>query len=208
MWLLVSYNRPAMLRRIMGYLDGKPAALWDNTGNNIGLIAGLNKLVAMYPNERWYGLLADDLIPETEGWDAKLLHALPSGGMVSCNDGGAPFLTGRMCGACAIDGDTVRAAGFIAPPPCWHSFTDDFWEACAADGMPWARLKDVIVRHETPVGNYRPADETHEKAYGKNYEILEDDRAKYNAWMAVEGRNAKRRVIDNAKASWWKHAVA
>lgn len=225
MWLLVTHKRPEMAKRFLDTATGSRGVMlideptgehypevparWQRriAGANNGLIHGLNVLLKEFPDEPWYGLVADDLRPECVDWSERLIKAVPMGGMVSCNDGGAPWITGRMCGACVIDGDAVRAAGFIGPPCCWHCFTDDFWEDCAKQGMPWTRLGDVVVRHHTPVGNYREKDETHLRAYGENYEVLASDRAKYNAWMAGEGNKAKRRVLDNVKRSWWKHAV-
>lgn len=216
MWFLITYNRPLLAQRFIeaavstgmttpgvmfvqgdakGYDFPMPKG-WARaiSATNIGLIRGLNTCLVQHKDAPWYGLLADDLLPETEGWDCKLLEQLHPVGIVSCNDGNRPFKGGRMCGATVLDGALVRAAGFVGPPCCWHSYTDDWWELVGATFPCWNRIEDVIVRHDTPVFGDRPEDPTHEAAYGPKYARLAEDQKKYQAWVNTEGMQAMGRI--------------
>lgn len=216
MWLLISYNRPLMAQRFMeaavamgmttpgvlfvqgdakGYDFPLPKG-WRRaiSKDNIGLIRGLNTCFVQMRDEKWYGLLADDLVPETDGWDQKLLDQLHPMGIVSCNDANRPFVGGRMCGSTILDGDLVRTAGFVGPPCCWHSYTDDWWEMVGKTFPCWNRVETVVVRHDTPVFGDRPTDATHDAAYGKGMEVLGQDRDKYAAWVNGPGMEAMGRI--------------
>jgi hypothetical protein len=115
---------------------------------------------------------------------------------VSCNDANRPYEGGRICGATFLSGDLVRAQGFIGPPCCWHSYTDDWLEMVARTFPCWNRVDDVIVRHDTPVFGDRPTDETHDAAYGPGREmrVLHEDQAKYAAWLPTGGMAAMGRI--------------
>ena len=50
---------------------------WPDTfiisvGEREGVAKATNEVFLKYPNEPWYGFLADDFIPRTEFWDLKL----------------------------------------------------------------------------------------------------------------------------------------
>jgi len=163
---------------------------------NMGLIKGLNACYAQHKDAAWFGLVADDLIPQTQDWDTKLLAQMHPMGIVSCSDGNYAYQGGRVCGATFLSGDLVRAQGFIGPPCCWHSYTDDWLELVAKTFPCWNRVDDVIVRHDTPVFGNRPTDETHDAAYGPGREmrVLHEDQAKYAAWLPTEGMAAMGRI--------------
>jgi len=222
MWFLVTYRRPELARRFVDaaiatevstsgvmFVQGDKAGydfalpkgwLRAIASRNVGLVAGLNMCQRQYPEEPWYGLVADDLIPETPHWDRRLLERLQPMGIVSCNDGNRPYAGGRMCGSTILDGALVRAAGFLSPPVCWHSYTDDWWETVGTTFSCWQRLADVVVRHETPVFGDRPADSTHNEAYGSKYERLQQDKTAYEKWMADDGMKALGRIaIERAR---------
>lgn len=117
----------------------------------------------------WVGIIADDNIPETVGWDT-LLGAQANGyNIVASNDGWqAPT---RLHGAVVFSIPLLRAVGYLSPPGLTHLYFDDVWETIGREtGMiTWAM--DVMVRHNhvsitgqsdrtsAAVMSYREADE-------------------------------------------------
>lgn len=218
MIFLVTYRRPLLAQRFIeaavatgmtspgtmlvqgddrGYGFALPKG-WSKgvAATNLGLIKGLNSCFAQHRDAPWFGLVADDLVPETQDWDKRLLEQLHPMGVVSCNDANRPFAGGRVCGATFLDGDLVRSQGFIGPPCCWHSFTDDWLELVGRTFPCLNRVADVVVRHETPVFGDRPPDETHHAAYGadQNMSLLRQDESRYRAWLQLDGMAAIGRI--------------
>jgi hypothetical protein len=59
----------------------------------------------------WLGLIGDDCVPETPGWDRKMVAALDGANIVSCDDGWqAPQ---RIANCWIMAGDLVRTVGYI-----------------------------------------------------------------------------------------------
>lgn len=138
MWFLITYNRPLLAQRFIeaavstgmttpgvmfvqgdakGYDFPMPKG-WARaiSATNIGLIRGLNTCLVQHKDAPWYGLLADDLLPETEGWDRKLLDQLHPMGIVSCNDGNRPFKGGACAGLLSSMGRWSGPLGLSALP--------------------------------------------------------------------------------------------
>lgn len=81
------------------------------------------------PNESYYALIADDVLPETEHWDIILKHGcLETGGITWGADGiqneGLPTHP-------FINGNLVRKLGYIAHPKLKHCFIDNCWHIAA-----------------------------------------------------------------------------
>ena len=97
MWVLATRSRPDnCLRFIRSWADTQASSpvyvrLDDNdpcidvlkqlpwptefqicVGPRRGLARAINELYEQFPNEPWYGLLADDLKPQTVGWDQSI----------------------------------------------------------------------------------------------------------------------------------------
>jgi hypothetical protein len=115
----------------------------------------------------WLGLIGDDCVPETEGWDKRLVDRLDGSNFVSCNDGWqAPE---RAANCWVISGPLVRAVGYIFPPGLHHLYVDDVWETIGREAGCWTLAMDVMVRHRHVLKGDAPVDETHEKVYGEGY---------------------------------------
>jgi hypothetical protein len=62
----------------------------------------------------WLGLIGDDCVPVTQGWDKTLVDHLDGTNIVSCDDGWqAPT---RLGNCWMMAGPLVRAVGYIFPP--------------------------------------------------------------------------------------------
>lgn len=199
MWLLPTYNRPEKFANFLAAAKatgtstpGVVIVNGDRAGYDFadlpqgwtvidvppeGMVKAVNTALAMFPSEPWYGMLVDDSVPVTPGWDVRVVEAAMKSGMASCNDlDQAPK---RICGAAVWRGDIIRAAGFIYPPCTWHAYGDDFWESIGRDYSCWAVLMDVIVEHKHPFKNAALKDATHARSYDR----MADDKRAYDAWV-------------------------
>jgi hypothetical protein len=135
----------------------------------------------------WLGLIGDDCVPETPGWDKRMVAALDGANIVSCNDGWqAPK---RIANCWIMAGDLVRLVGYIFPPGMQHLYVDDVWETIGRNAGCWRVLMDVKVAHRHVFKNEAEADETHRRVYGDG--TMQDgmwpgDREAFLAWINGE----------------------
>jgi hypothetical protein len=94
---------------------------------------------------KWVGWLADDLVPETPGWDVQVIEALNGWNCVSTDDG--MYQGEKFNGATAWSGDLLRAVGYIYPEGLRHFYFDTAWEELGRWMNCWVKLKSVMVRH-------------------------------------------------------------
>lgn len=132
-----------------------------------------NEFYAYHPNLDWYGFIADDVVPETEGWDRKLIEiagqdgmAVPSGGE---STGGSPHFV--------LAGSLVREQGWLCLPGLHRIYIDTVWQQIAkANGVyryaPEIRLEHHHFSNRRALfdGTYRKSDKS-------------QDRALYEAWL-------------------------
>lgn len=136
----------------------------------------MNEMFNKYPNEPWYGIMADDQIPKTDRWDQRLIEAaIPD--QISYADDVYEKRT-RICHPC-VGGDLVRTVGFFSVPTVRHFGTDTFWEqlhhSCGKNG----RLLDVVVEHAHVNFNQAPNDAT----YIRSQTIRQEDKFAFKAYM-------------------------
>jgi hypothetical protein len=93
----------------------------------------------------YIGWLADDLIPETDGWDVKCIESLTGWNVVSTDDG--KFAPNKMNGATIWSGELVRAVGYLFPAGLKHFFIDTVWEELGRLMNIWTIRMDIMVRH-------------------------------------------------------------
>ena len=116
-----------------------------------------NQAFALFPNEDVYGIMADDVVPETKDWDKTLrINALNVA--VAWGDDGIqgiglpthPFL----------NGDIVRKLGFIAQPDLKHWYVDDFW-LLMAHTIGGAYCHGVKITHHHHLNGKAAMDDTY-----------------------------------------------
>lgn len=172
MWILPTYNRPHLLRdtlKLFAFAETKGLILvngcdtpeyresvrykpdgWkvESLPENLGVAGAMQYAFEKYPNEPWYGWLADDLIPKTEGWDTKLVEALNDKTLIASasNNWHKPnrFQTG------IVSGDLAREVGFLHLPGTWGCYSDDFWERLGTELGIWKSFDDVVVETLNP----------------------------------------------------------
>lgn len=146
----------------------------------------------LYENYAGVGLLGDDNIPRTEGWDMLLADVLTGSNVVSSDDGwraNQDIHQGKMCGGTLWSGDLVRAVGYLFPPRLEH-FVDDLWESLGREAACWDVRMDVLVEHRHVFKLGEEHDETTKKAYAR----AREEHARLDEWSGTEKDVALERI--------------
>lgn len=137
---------------------------------NGGTGAITNAFFTLFPNEPWYGLLGDDIIPRTEGWDQKLIEAA-NDGLAYCDDG----IHGEAHAAHpVIRGDLVRELGWLALPGCQRLYIDNALFEYAKKRAKAVYLPDVLMEHMHFSNGKAPIDDTYLKPPSRDREIFDE----------------------------------
>ena len=202
MWLLPSRGRPHLVERLFAAGFQTPGLLIiddDDYKNYRGVVqpqgwekvsfprkflsAKLNAGFAYRPSEPWYGILNDDHLPKTEGWDLKLVEALKEQKLVWPCDNYADRISTPV-----FDGDLVRALGWITPPELKHFYIDDAHELIA-EVLGCRRLGEVTVSHEhVNKGRMKP-DQTY-----KERPDPYADRIAFHQWCKEKWPEVRKRI--------------
>lgn len=126
-----------------------------------GANAAHAEMLAEHPDLDWYGLLADDVIPRTDGWDKALLEAAGKDKLAYADDGfqGANLATHPVLG-----GDLVRAIGWICCPAVGHNYADTCLHLIAQKSGRDVYLPHVKLEHMHPLAGKAKEDATHRYA--------------------------------------------
>lgn len=140
-------------------------------------------------NVDWLGVTADDVWPETDGFEQELVAtAKEMRGIASGNDNWqAPK---RMHGAIVFDGDFLRDLGFLAPEGFTHMYVDDVWESVGNILRCWKVRMDIMTVHAHPARNLAARDEVYEK----NDRDLAAGRERFEAWVRDERMDIINRI--------------
>lgn len=191
MWLLPSRGRSHLVARLFEKGDFKTPGLVlldrDDSPNYKGMrfpegwevVVGprtclsekLNEGFRKKPQEPWYGILNDDHLPITPGWDVALIEKLKSQPMVWPQDNYADRISTPV-----FDGDLVRTLGWVAPPELKHFYIDDVHELIA-ECLGCVRLETVMVSHEHVNKGRMPPDRTYLERPNNQH-----DRAAFFRW--------------------------
>lgn len=147
------------------------------------------EMFAEFPNLGWYGLLADDVIPRTDGWDKALIEACTPDKLAYADDGfqGANLATHPVMG-----GDLVRAIGWICCPAVGHNYADTCLHLIAKYAGRAVYLSDVKVEHMHPLANKGTQDATYRYAQ----DFVKDTQSFYK-WRGM----SLRPIVERLKAA-------
>lgn len=205
MWIFATRNRPENCKRFIdawiktkastpvyvriddddSTLDELTSLSWPKdfkivVGKREGLRAAMQELYLENPNEPWYGLLADDLVPQTENWDILLAERAGNKNISYPNDlGGKPKLPTHP----VVGGDLTRALGWFGFPVVQHLYVDTVYQYIGNQLNNLYRMEDVIVEHVHPFWNKTDSD----KIYSENKQRAARDKENYLNWVANEG---------------------
>jgi len=201
MWILASRGRPASLERfVKAYILTKatskvyvrvdecdsaleeyktielPETFEFIVGPRARLGNAMREMFNRYPNEDFYGLLADDVVPRTDYWDKMLIEAAGTKCISGAND-----LTKKpknLCHPC-VGGDLVRAAGFFATPKCIHYCLELPWKFLTKKDKRFLKyLPNVIVENLHLDFGKAVLDNT----YKESFSVRDNDHDLYDQW--------------------------
>jgi len=205
MWLLPTHGRPENLRTVLQACVETgmttPGLIHVNAGPlqseyrqleipaNWRVVYGESSMTlgdvmrwfrAEYPNLPWYGIITDDQVPVTPGWDMKLVEAAGRTKIVSSDDGWqAPQ---RIHGAVVFGGEVLRLMGYLAPEGFQHQFIDDVWETIGRQSGLWTVDMTVKVEHRHPMKHGAELD----LVYRENFAKQQADQRAYKNWETFE----------------------
>jgi len=135
-------------------------------------------------NLDWYGFLADDVIPDTPGWDLLLIEAAGKDGLAFGDDG---INQGSFATHFVLGGDLVRSVGWLALLGLDRIYIDTVWNDIAAERNVLRFLPHVMLRHH----HFSNRSALMDKTYRKHNKVR--DKSIYEAW-AMEYHNQEGRV--------------
>lgn len=195
MWVLPSRGRPHNLRRLQKAFaetgastrvlvrvdeDDRSPEIWHplwtlEIGPRKPLSAVFNDFFEGHPDLPWYGILCDDVVPETKEWDKTLIReagvgrmAIPAGGH---DPKGAPHFV--------LGGDLVRSVGWLALPGLDRLYIDTAWIDIARALGKEARVPHVTLAHHHFSNRKALFDATYRKPNKAQ------DRRLYEQWRAT-----------------------
>ncbi len=201
LWIIPSRSRPHNIKRLAAAFRETsattPVLLWLDEDdpclggyvcpNNWELVVEPHMLLSEIYNEiysrdldwnlDWYGMLADDVVPETPGWDRTLVESAGKDGLAYGDDGIGTQATHFVLGS-----DLVRSVGWLALPGLDRLYIDTVWNDIAAERNVLRFLPHVKLRHHHFSNRFALMDETYKK-HNKNR-----DKSIYEAW-ATEYHN-------------------
>lgn len=155
-----------------------------------------NKVREVWPqveNESWVGVLNDDFIAVTKGWDKILTSALNGKNFTSSND--RWMAPQKATTATAWSMGLLKAVGWpIFPPTMRHLFIDDIWERIGRATGSWRICMNAVVLHKHALKDRGLVDVTHNAVY--NQESWLADKAVFEEIMAKDFQG----IVDKVKA--------
>ncbi len=208
MWFLCTRNRPRAVEQLIESMEAtgdvpvvavmvdgpmydiKWPAHWKihESRGHLEMQRALNALLALYPNEPFYGILTDTHRPQTPDWSRKMVAAAGSGSIVICNTTKHRFnpRTGlRRITTLVSGGDLTRAIGWVWLDRVTHLYGDDAWEDIGYALGIIKYLPDVIILALLKREGEVPIDANHKRLWrGKSY--MASDAAAFEAWKRDE----------------------
>jgi hypothetical protein len=222
MWVVPSYGRPAQCARLLDQMvmRGSVASGWvavnaDDPHYSLyqaidfppgwglmtlpegtkGMAQGIREVFRAFPNQSWYGIVADDNSVETTGFERALIEAAGQFGIASGNDcwqAREDIRESRMHGAIVFGGDLIRAIGYLIPEGFAHLYWDDLWEMIGRELGIWKCLMSVLTPHNHPFKLGLEPDET--TARVNTADMYAADRARFETWCREEAAGDLARV--------------
>lgn len=172
LWLRLDHDDPMFVACLALAI---PAAWRRDVGPRLPLSYIYNEAYRRAPDRPWYGFIADDVVPETPKWDARLIEAAGPGGMAVPAGGHDPGGTPHF----VLGGDLVRSVGWLALPGLDRLHIDEVWADIAAERDRLRRIPDVVLRHRHFSNGLALRDKTYRKTRRA------EDRAIYEAWRST-----------------------
>lgn len=131
-----------------------------------------NAAYERHQDASFFGFIADDVVPITNGWDVKLIEE-------AGNDGIAVPAGGETTGGCphfVLGGDFVRSVGWLSLPGLDRLYIDTVWGDIAKSRGVFRRAHEVTLEHRHFSNGKALIDETYRKYHKAQDKLI------YNNW--------------------------
>lgn len=197
MWLIPSRARPSNIMRLVSACRQTdmvtPAViLLDSDDTTVGSYMAIelpenwtisiservplgeiyNRAFAAMPVLEWYGIFADDVVPETMGWDTALINAAGADGLAYGDDS----VDENSATHFVIGGDLARSVGWLGLPGLDRLYIDTAWNDIAEQRSVKRYLPKIKITHHHFSNRLALMDATYKKT------SQDSDRAVYETW--------------------------
>ena len=184
------------------YLDELKKLNWPKefeivVGSRVRLSGASNEMFQSYPNEPWYGLLADDLVFKDKHWDQLLISAAGTSDISHAPDPTAILSNKYSISHPCIGGDLIRFVGWMACPATQHYF-DPFWTSIYYQNKRNKIVENITFEHHHPAYKLAEMDQV----YKDSESIKFKDLANLNIWMKEHFNSLYERMNNHFK---WDH---
>lgn len=164
------------------------------TGPRIFFSASLNELAALADEQGFthMAILGDDVLPQTPGWDEKMINALSGLGVVYGSDGLEDLHGPDLPTHVLVPIEMYKRLGWIGLPTTRHLFCDNVWRELGK-ATEFIYLPDVKLTHLHRWNKTAPDDQTYREANDKKKRDI--DKAAFEAWRDGEGLLEAKRLL-------------
>lgn len=190
MWLLTSLGRPDRIRKVVDSYDwnSQPVmlVLYDGDARLAEYLSQswpdswkietvpmrgngptYNEMLRRYPNERFYGFLADDAILDVQGMLPELETAAGDWNIAYAND---KHWGDKLPTMPCLGGKLVRAVGYLAPKYLSHWAIDTAWGEIGKRLGNLQYREHLTYTHNNPVWGTAADDATYQAARASSFE--------------------------------------
>ncbi len=137
-------------------------------------------------------ILGDDVLPETDGWDEKLISSLNGLGVVYGSDGLEHLHGEDLPTHVVVPIEMYKRLGWIALPTLRHLFCDNVWRELGK-ATEFIYRSDVKLSHLHRWNKAAPDDKTYQEANDKTKR--EVDKQAFETWRDGAGLAAAKKVL-------------
>lgn len=137
-------------------------------------------------------ILGDDVLPETKGWDKKMIDALPKLGVAYGSDGLEHLHGEDLPTHVVVPIEMYKRLGWLGLPTLRHLFCDNVWRELGKL-TKFIYLKDVKLSHLHRWNKAAPDDKTYQEANDKTKREL--DKQAFEAWRDGSGLQEARKLL-------------
>jgi hypothetical protein len=139
-------------------------------------------------------ILGDDVLPETIGWDEKLISSLDGLGVVYGSDGLEHLHGEDLPTHVIVPIEMYERLGWIGLPTLRHLFCDNVWRELGK-ATKFVYRKDVKLSHLHRWNKAAPDDQTYQEANDKIKRDL--DRLAFEEWRDGPGLQKAKRLLND-----------
>ena len=139
-------------------------------------------------------ILGDDVLPETIGWDEKLISSLDGLGVVYGSDGLEHLHGEDLPTHVVVPIEMYNRLGWIGLPTLRHLFCDNVWRELGR-ATKFIYRQDVKLSHLHRWNKAAPDDKTYQEANDKKKRDL--DRMAFEEWRDGPGLKQAKRLLKN-----------